>query len=117
MFTSIRQRLLVTLGLISIAPVVFISMYSYYYFKNVWININKIDLAYLNNQTTNQLNDLFLKSIDQVFRWRERKEWAEVVQHPASMSAYIETASYETHFIHPLSVLDKEGRILGTNAQ
>ena len=117
MFTSIRQRLLVTLGLIAIAPLVFISMYSYRYFNNVWVNMNTINLAYLNSQTTNHLNDLFFKSIDQVFSWRERKEWAEVVQQPVSMSAYVETASYETPFIHPIFVLDKEGRILSTNAQ
>jgi len=117
MFTSIRQRLLVTLGLIAIAPLVFISMYSYRYFNNVWVNMNTINLAYLNNQTTNQLNDLFLKSIDQVFSWRERKDWAEVMQQPVSMSAYVETASSETPFIHPIFVLDKEGRILSTNAR
>ena len=85
MFTSIRQRLLVTLGLIAIAPLVFISMYSYRYFNNVWVNMNTINLAYLNNQTTNQLNDLFLKSIDQVFSWRERKDWAEVKEGEASI--------------------------------
>ena len=117
MFTSLRQRLLVTLGLIAIVPVVIISMYSYRYFNNVWVNMNTLNLAYLNSQTTNRLNDLFFKSIDQIFNWRERKEWADVVQHPALTSTYVQTVSYETPFIHPLFVLDKEGRILSTNAR
>jgi len=59
MFTSLRQRLLVTLGLIAIVPVVIISMYSYRHFNNVWVNMNTLNLAYLNSQTTNRLNDLF----------------------------------------------------------
>ena len=117
MFTSLRQRLLVTLGLIAIVPVVIISMYSYRYFNNVWVNMNTLNLAYLNSQTTNRLNELFFKSIDQIFNWKERKEWAEVVQHPALTSTYVQTVSYETPFIHPVFVLDKEGRILSTNAR
>ena len=63
MFKSIRQRLLVMLGLTSIDPLVFISMYSYLYFKQPFISINNTKVAYLNSQTTNRLNDLFFKSI------------------------------------------------------
>ena len=42
-----RQRLLVTLGLIAIVPVIIISMCSYRYFNNVWVNMNTLNLAYL----------------------------------------------------------------------
>lgn len=117
MFTSIRQRLLVTMGLISIVPLVCISMYSYYYLSDVWVNMNTINLAYLNSQTTNRLNDLFLKAVDQVFHWRTRQEWVEVVQQPTAKAAYVEMAAYETPFIHPIFVLDTTGKIVSTNAR
>jgi PAS domain S-box-containing protein len=117
MSKSIRQRLLIVLGLTSLAPLVLVSLYSYSYFNAVWVNSNKIDLDYLNSQTTAQLNDLLFKAIDQVFNWSERTEWVEAVLHPAQMSSYVEMAARETHLIAALFVLDKAGKILMTNKQ
>lgn len=117
MSKSIRQRLLIVLGLTSLAPLVLVSLYSHSYFNAVWVNSNKIDLEYLNSQTTAQLNDLLFKAIDQVFNWSERTEWVEAVLHPAQMSSYVEMAAHETHLIAALFVLDKAGKILMTNKQ
>ncbi len=115
MFKSIRQRLFLVLGFTAVVPLVLVSVYSYSYFNEAWVNMNKIDLAYLNSQTTNQLNNLFLKAADQVFTWSEREEWAEAVRNPGPMSSYVETVAHETHLIHSVFVLDEEGRILITN--
>ncbi len=117
MFKSIRQRLLVMLGLTALVPIVLLSMYSYLHFRKSWITLNEIDIAYLNRQTTNQLNEVFFKAIDQVFNWKERQEWVDVVEHPAAMATYMETVASETHLIHPLFVLDSAGTILRTNTK
>ncbi len=115
MFRSIRQRLFVVLGFTAVIPLVLVSLYSYSYFKKVWVNINNIDLTYLNSQTTNRLNNLFLEAADQVFTWSERTEWPEAVRNPGPMSSYVEMVANETHLIDSVFVLDEEGRILITN--
>lgn len=118
MFNSIKWRLGIVLAATSIVPLLCLSFLSYVYFNNVWVRNNKVDLAYLNQQTTNAINAHFLKAVDQVFSWQERPMWAEGLRKEgAGLANFTDQVAHETHLIDSLFVLDRAGKVVATNRE
>ena len=116
-FRSIKHKLLLVFVLTSLVPLIGLSVYSYRYFNDVWVDAAKIDLAYLNKQTTDRLNVVFLEAVGRLFAWRERPEWREPHDASNRKRALLQGMAHETHLFETLFLLDDIGTIIATNRE
>ena len=116
-FRSIKHKLLLVFVLTSLVPLIGLSVYSYRYFNDVWVDAAKIDLAYLNEQTTDRFNVVFLEAVGRLFAWRERPEWMEPGDASNRKHALLQRMAHETHLFEALFLLDDTGTIIATNRE